>query len=60
MKTKTPTKTISKISTKSHYNRLKTIIRKTNKNYYHPRARRSASSNNLQTYFINIVALRRG
>ena len=58
--TKTPTKEISKISTKSNYNRLKTIIRKTNKNYYHTRARRSASSNNLQTYIINIVAFRRG
>ena len=28
-KTKTPTKKISKISTKSNYDRLKTIIRKT-------------------------------
>ena len=27
---------------------------------YHTRARRSASSNNLQTYIINIVALGRG
>ena len=48
------------MSTKTNYDRLKTIIRETNKNYYHPRARRSASSNNLQTSIINIVALRRG
>ena len=49
-KTKTPTKTISKISTKSNYDRLKTIIRKTNKNYYHPRAD-LPSANNLKTRF---------
>ena len=37
-KTKTPTKTISKISSKSNYDCLRTIIRKTNKNYYRTRA----------------------
>ena len=37
-KTNTPTKTISKIYTKSNYDRLKTIIRETNENYYHTRA----------------------
>ena len=37
-KTNTPTKTVSKICTKSSYDRLKTIIRKTNKKYYHTRA----------------------
>ena len=49
-KTKTTSKTISKISTKSNYKNLKTIIRKTNKNYYHPRAD-LRSPNNLNTRF---------